>query len=100
MEYISSTEVKRDGTQLPNAARMRLENYLDQVQKKKKSWESYHIKWTSAQFNVNFHFGNKMFYFIVIYGRAHNGEVKSVYSIFHLRNYSTDLHEMTIVFWD
>jgi len=40
---------------------MRLDDDLDQAEK---NWESYHT--VSTQFNVNFLFGNIMFYFIAI----------------------------------
>jgi hypothetical protein len=42
MENISSTETKRDGTQLSSAALMRLEDDPDQAEKK--NWDSYHTK--------------------------------------------------------
>jgi hypothetical protein len=42
---------------------MHLDN--DDSNEEEENWEGYHAKWTSAQFNVNFHFWN-MFYFVAI----------------------------------
>jgi len=55
----TSLQVEQNGTELgcltPRAFA------LNMTLTKRKNWESYHTKWTRAQFSINFHFGNVLF---------------------------------------